>query len=277
MSRSGKSEAREHFDPDRELERLTRYPFPCPNCDTPIRTARLFCSEMCQQTAKYVRYARACQRDGRAERFNVREALITRRLNIIGGYPEHKRRVPPKTRQAVIERDGGRCRICGAPGEEIDHIQGSSNALENLQLLCRKCHEEKLPTTRLAGLDEALSRAAIEMCHPDIIDARVDAPEPMRLCDSAEWTVLYREIQRRRQKILMSANTDLFDVGESWQGLYEFYDNEEILDDSLSDLSDGEQAEFYALVEGGGDPAWGAAMFGLDFSDNEGDNGDEPS
>jgi 5-methylcytosine-specific restriction endonuclease McrA len=51
------------------------------------------------------------------------------------------------TRQAVWERDGGRCVHCGAPVtlEEcnIDHIRSGklgTNHQSNLRTLCRRCH-----------------------------------------------------------------------------------------------------------------------------------------
>ena len=47
----------------------------------------------------------------------------------------------------IIERDGNKCKRCGLKWNQIDHIQpksaGGSNKLENLQLLCTKCHEKK--------------------------------------------------------------------------------------------------------------------------------------
>jgi 5-methylcytosine-specific restriction protein A len=50
-----------------------------------------------------------------------------------------------RRRQAVIRRDGGRCRRCGAPGaRDVDHIRpGDDHSLANLQLLCRRCHGTK--------------------------------------------------------------------------------------------------------------------------------------
>jgi 5-methylcytosine-specific restriction endonuclease McrA len=46
-------------------------------------------------------------------------------------------------KEAVIERDGGKYQICGKPGTDIDHIDGDSNDLNKLQLLCRECHNKK--------------------------------------------------------------------------------------------------------------------------------------
>ena len=53
-----------------------------------------------------------------------------------------------RLRQAVLIRDGYRCRQCGRAGRmEVDHVvpfkAGGSNALSNLQSLCRACHFRK--------------------------------------------------------------------------------------------------------------------------------------
>ncbi|WP_399335722.1 HNH endonuclease [Varibaculum cambriense] len=46
-----------------------------------------------------------------------------------------------RIRVEVIQRDHGRCQICGAPGTDVDHIvRGQDHSLSNLRLLCRRCH-----------------------------------------------------------------------------------------------------------------------------------------
>lgn len=54
------------------------------------------------------------------------------------------------TRRQVITRDGSICCMCGeivTEYHQIDHIipkrDGGSDAIENLQLLCRPCHSLK--------------------------------------------------------------------------------------------------------------------------------------
>jgi hypothetical protein len=60
------------------------------------------------------------------------------------------RRVPPEVKKLVIQRDGGRCKACGATDDlTIDHKLvpwidgGSSKDPTNLHVLCRSCNASK--------------------------------------------------------------------------------------------------------------------------------------
>ena len=47
-------------------------------------------------------------------------------------------------RPAVLERDGHRCRACGQPATDVDHIGDKhDHRSENLQALCDWCHKMK--------------------------------------------------------------------------------------------------------------------------------------
>jgi hypothetical protein len=122
-------------------------PYVCLNCDEEVTLGtapKLYCSEGCSQEAELVRYVRGRTKDGRIHEPDVAEAIQIRLAAVMaGGYPKQARCIPPKIRAAVIARDNGQCRACGGPGTEIDHINGSSQALENLQLLCDPCHNKK--------------------------------------------------------------------------------------------------------------------------------------
>lgn len=52
-----------------------------------------------------------------------------------------------RTRLQVLERDGYRCRICGAPANEVDHItewsDGGTDHPSNLRTLCTPHHRAK--------------------------------------------------------------------------------------------------------------------------------------
>jgi 5-methylcytosine-specific restriction protein A len=67
-----------------------------------------------------------------------------------------------RRRQAVIRRDGGRCRSCGAPGaRDVDHVlAGDNHDLANLQLLCRRCHLAK------SAREGSTAAAAARTRHP---------------------------------------------------------------------------------------------------------------
>lgn len=63
------------------------------------------------------------------------------------------RYIPKKVKEAVIKRDGNKCRLCGYKSEymEFDHItpysKGAPATVENIQLICRKCNLEKKAKT----------------------------------------------------------------------------------------------------------------------------------
>lgn len=116
----------------------------CANCFAPLGLASqsLYCDEWCREVAVLVRYARGVWRDPlRSDDVDVQEAIGIRvALALRGGYAALDRKLSAAVREEVIRRDGGRCQACGEPGAEIDHIDGSSSALRNLQLLCHACH-----------------------------------------------------------------------------------------------------------------------------------------
>ena len=53
-----------------------------------------------------------------------------------------------RVRRVILDRDGWRCRVCGAYGNEVDHVRplhkgGDAWDPANLQVLCRSCHIAK--------------------------------------------------------------------------------------------------------------------------------------
>jgi 5-methylcytosine-specific restriction endonuclease McrA len=146
---------------------------PCANCATAIFAigVKAFCSPRCTQTAKAIRYWRGAILDGRVWDEDVYEAIGYKVGFVLGGYPEAERVLDQQIRRAVVKRDGGRCRICGKPGHEVDHILGSSDTLENLQYLCKECHREKTagsmrPPTESERLAQIQIRERAESLYP---------------------------------------------------------------------------------------------------------------
>jgi hypothetical protein len=77
-----------------------------------------------------------------------------------GGYDQQARTLRSEVRRAVIERDQGRCVLCGGPGEEVDHIAGPSPELTNLRLLCKSCHRV-VTEQHLIPITDAGARGAV--------------------------------------------------------------------------------------------------------------------
>lgn len=95
---------------------------------------------------------------------------------------EGRQPIPRKLRHKVFERDGYRCRECGASVDdgatlEIDHIvpvaKGGKNDIDNLQTLCKKCNRMKLTDTWVGGesnIDAMNNR--LEIIQEEIIETR---------------------------------------------------------------------------------------------------------
>jgi 5-methylcytosine-specific restriction endonuclease McrA len=177
----------------------------CANCDQLLDGGkpRLYCSPLCEQTASTIRYTRRVIADGRWEQADVKEAIRTRMAMILGGgYPAAARRLTPAQRKEVLERDGGRCQLCGEPGNEIDHIAGSAADLSNLQTLCHQCHGQKTALGfRPAGPAEVEKSRAIWK--------RVQSPEPLRLCDDdRNWNAIWRGLLSQTKTIWVEIDDD---------------------------------------------------------------------
>jgi hypothetical protein len=170
----------------------------------PPQIERLFCSELCRQTADVIRYWRGISRDGRIESPDVETALKTRVAHLLaGGYPEQARRLSPTTRAQVWDLDQGRCRQCGGPGQEIDHINGDSPLLSNLQLLCTPCHQQKTSLQMLPA--SMLQQRMIEKLWRE----RVSPDEPSLLCDDRDqWAIVERQLRKQRRQRLLEELSD---------------------------------------------------------------------
>jgi 5-methylcytosine-specific restriction endonuclease McrA len=155
----------------------------------------LFCGEFCRQVADLVRYSRGVTQDpARASDPEVIEAIRVRMAILIGGgYPTGARHLSLEQRATIIERDDGKCRECGAPAKEIDHIAGSSADPSNLQLLCHECHMTKTKSTFVPASEMQKAWAR------NLWDTRIYPEMPMRLSDDTErWGKEWRALKKQR-------------------------------------------------------------------------------
>lgn len=117
-------------------------------------------------------------------------------------------------RRLVLERDGARCRTCGASGEvlhvhhirpfrEYDYVRGQNenyriaNQLENLITLCPSCHRRaevgQQTRSALGGLGYVLRNLAplFLMCDPGDIQVSAEAVNPLT---KAPTVVIYERV-----------------------------------------------------------------------------------
>ena len=97
--------------------------------------------------------------------------------------------LPLETRLEVIKRDKF-CRVCEGKGNSVHHIipraEGGGNSLDNLILLCRKCHDE----IEIAGYR---TRADIEGHLPEWRDGKrakhlkLNNPQQRPIADAGDW------------------------------------------------------------------------------------------
>ena len=113
---------------------------------------------------------------------------------VAGGYRSLGRALRTSVRVEVKNREGGRCKICGKPGTEIDHIDGSSADPDNLQLLCADCHHTKTAENLVPASTE--QRALLKA----LFMTRV-APEIPRLLaeDEVTWQTSWSGLRSSRK------------------------------------------------------------------------------
>lgn len=171
----------------------------CLNCDKAVLSAKsLYCSNACSQIAALVRYARRTRTRGVFDDPDIQEA-ITIRLGLIigsGGYDTKGRRIPPETRAEVYALAAGKCQKCGQKfGEDFDsqrtiqHLNGSSSDIANLQAWCMRCNKDDVLGKMVPMTDEDRAEAFM-------IIMRWEAKKPLRLCDDeVHWESMWRDLQ----------------------------------------------------------------------------------
>jgi 5-methylcytosine-specific restriction endonuclease McrA len=196
------------------INELISTDFPCVSCNQIFIStkAKLFCSPPCQQDAKLVRYTRACIRNGRINDPEVWEAINLRfaiALGEKGYYDENARKLSLEIRNKIIGRDNGCCRKCGKFGNEIDHINGDSDDLDNLQLLCHDCHLLKTKS-RLTILTPEHPRYKEIKEKSKSLWLRINAESPQRICDDSEnWNELQKQMMSEQWKLLKKIKEDI--------------------------------------------------------------------
>lgn len=192
----------------------------CANCDSSAVTVKtpLFCSQWCRQVAEFVRYARACRRDGRDQQPDVKEAIKMRAAMVLGGsgYPERERRVTLEVRAAVFERAEGKCEGCGRVLDfdrssadpdaiaTIQHRRNNSSDLDNLRAFCRRCNIADAQS-RFVPVETGTVPAAIAR----YLSIRVTAPTPLRLCDDdQQWKTIWQGLSREAKAVIEEHGLD---------------------------------------------------------------------
>lgn len=210
------------FEPDR-----------CASCfkDLAERDGGLFCSELCSQTADLIRYCRRIRQDDRINDPEVKLAVATRMAHILaGGYHNAARDLSSAVRQQVWTRDGALCVQCSQPGMEIDHIDGDSDELSNLQLLCLDCHHAKTAEQMVPASPDQV--AWIQ----DLYRKRVNPELPALLADDEiRWKDRWSTLKKERRARLLEQLDDLGYArsdfpGVSWADMWD-----EVLDDVYAD------------------------------------------
>jgi len=213
----------------------------CANCLEPLPedVEALFCSSWCSEVAESVRYQRRVFRDGRIEQPDVREAIgIRNALLLAGGYKALGRTLTVSVRAQVKARDHGRCTRCGKPGVDIDHIDGNSGELDNLQLLCVDCHRAKTAENLVPASPE----------HRELLKAlfvtRVLPDDPRLLADDeVAWATAWRGLKSGRRKRFVDRLTGM---GIDLRGLKSRAEMVLELEDYLSDAAvDSSAADDY--------------------------------
>lgn len=131
----------------------------CPQCEGKFETTQgqlsagygIYCSRQCYHDSRRKTIVVACEQCGRAfeasplkqsrgrDRFCSRPCVADYMRTGPGPYPPEW---TTEFREAIRERDGHTCQVCGEPGNHVHHIDYDKTncSLDNLITLCRVCH-----------------------------------------------------------------------------------------------------------------------------------------
>ncbi len=199
----------------------------CANCGIIVDQPSAYCGYLCRQKAAAIRYGRAKLQEGIFWRSDILDAIYTRVVSISnGGYNVKARSLKIAIRRAVRERSHGMCVLCGKLGTEIHHAKGSSSALENLQLLCKDCHDDmhgrslvyevagpNVPRARSMSRKEREAHFLKQLSMLTWGDEYIKAifrKAPLRKCyDPKTWLKAERAMRTKRNKALTARRARL--------------------------------------------------------------------
>ena len=129
--------------------------FVCGNDTTERGRHLLYCSPGCQYFARVIRHIRVLVDSGVPLNEGQIIGIGQQAYPWVSNGQGYYRYVPKATRLEVFARDEQTCQSCGAPATDIDHIEGGSAELENLQALCAKCNRQKMLSNLVPITDES--------------------------------------------------------------------------------------------------------------------------
>ena len=200
--------------------------FPCVCCGSTIpwdRKRKVFCSDLCKEESKHVRYFRSCLSKGIQDRPDIKLVWRQRLAHLnSGGYIALGRRISNETRAKIREKFQNLCAHCNVEtvNGEIDHISGSGDEISNLQLLCWDCHMEKSQTNlREVAIDDPRALEISE--YNRAFFSRVHAKNP-RICDDhVTWKIDVMDlIKKRREEYFQSLGEIVTPMIESGMSRY---------------------------------------------------------
>ena len=171
----------------------------------------LYCSNVCKESASYVRYARSYRSDGRDQRPDIAEGIILRLAFVLQGiYPAREPVAPEQFRELVFKRAEGHCEKCGRPFDfdpltrnldsvpKVHHLDGGSNNDPNLKAWCGKCKRDDAQS-RFLPTEEGSSQNP----YARELELRVLSEVPLRLCDDEkEWKLIWRRLSKEAKGVL---------------------------------------------------------------------------
>jgi len=155
-------------------------PGTCPNCGALVESTKSpYCGEGCREAAGFVRQFRTGLKLGWIFEKDKQIALGQVLWHVLGGGRPLRREISPaKARQKAIQREGGKCQVCGGQATTVDHVGSGCNRPINLRAVCEECCQDR-PFFDAKVL-EASSESVVDL------SSRIQSIQPLRCCDDAD-------------------------------------------------------------------------------------------